>query len=36
MNDFFAFAGGAQLATVLFLGLSALALYLARTFVKKL
>ncbi len=36
MSEFFAYPGGAVLMVVLFVGLPALALYHARTFVKKL
>lgn len=36
MMDFFAYAFGPVLAVILFVGLPALALYQARTFVKKL
>lgn len=36
MSEFFAFDGGAVVAVILFIGLPALALYHARTFVKKL
>lgn len=36
MTSFFAYDAGPYLAVVLFIGLPALALYCARTFVKKL
>lgn len=36
MNEFFAFDGGWILMVILLVGLPALALYHARTFVKKL
>jgi hypothetical protein len=36
MSQFFAYSAGPYLAVVLFVGLPALALYHARTFVKKL
>ncbi|MBB6374426.1 hypothetical protein BKA01_001648 [Pseudonocardia eucalypti] len=36
MNEFFAYSGGETLMVILFIGLPALALYHARTFVKKL
>ena len=36
MSDFWAYSAGPVLATVLFLGLPALALVMARTFVRRL
>jgi len=36
MSDFYAYSAGPILAVILFVGLPALALYHARTFVKKL
>lgn len=36
MNDFWGYAAGPVLAVILFIGLPMLALYQARTFVKKL
>lgn len=36
MSEFFAYSAGPYLAVILFIGLPALALYSARTFVKKL
>lgn len=36
MSDFYAYSAGPALATILFILLPALALYLARTFVKRL
>jgi hypothetical protein len=36
MSEFFAYSAGPVLMTILFIGLPALALYQARTFVKKL